>query len=512
MSFALASELTVDELNDGETILHLPLDDGFESISNSFANASAVLTNLAEGGSVSFQSSEVSGQYVVSSVASGKGHDNGGYVRLDKARIGIDVSQFGIGYDCTSLTIEGYVRGLHPGQMTDWTGLIALVVRDGGGAETIYSLLSPSSTAGQMWMKMVGRETGATVKDMSYGVLGGFDGQWHHFAFAVKQMPAGSWAPNGSHMECYLDHVDKGFNENSTRWHGYSDDGSGKKMYLFLGNTSSTIEIDELRISKGYLGIRDFLRLRSGNAKDGEPVLHLTFDEDSLASSVFTEDQPRVKEGTANYDSDVPSECISEGKAATATCRTNRRSLRMDAAMVQLYLENWMLGRGGLRDLTLEFFIKGSSATRSKDLWGGPFRLSDANNVFPFLLQINGSTNYYFRADAAYWNGTGEESWYNKLDRNTRTDFHDGKWHHVALTVKETANETSRLELFFDHVSIGSLASANHAWRGLGRDGFMGFGHANAGTVWIDEVRVTKGVLKPESFLYARKGLMFILR
>lgn len=509
---AIASELATEELKDGDAIVYLPLDSDFASISNADANVSTILTNAAAGGSVSFHTAEVEGQYVVDSLESGRSRDNGGYVRLNRARIGIDLSQFGIGYDCQYLTVEGYVRGTYPGSMADWGGVITMAVLDTSGNNANYVLLSPSASAKQMWMKMTGRAEGAEAKDMAKGVDGGFDGKWHHFAMTVRPMPAGSWAPEGSQMCCYLDHVDCGANENRTRWHGYTDAGEGKKMYLYLGNSGSTIEIDELRISKGRLAVRDFLRLRTADPKDGEAVFHLTFDDRNLLNSVATVDQPTVKSGTATYDTDVPSEFISAGRDPASACRSNKGSLRMDSSMLQLNLEDWLLCKGGMREMTLEFFIKGSAETRSKNLWGGPFRLADTNEAFPFLMQINDRTNYYFRADAHYWNGIGDETKIDKLDRNTNTDFHDGKWHHVALTVKEMANNTSRMELFFDHTSIGSLASENHAWRFPGRDGILGFGHANAGTVWIDEVRVSKGVLTKDQFLYARKGFAIFVR
>lgn len=512
---ARATELAVDELNNRDVILHLPLDADFHSISNAAALPDGITTNLFGGGSVTFMPLEVEGQYVVDSVAAGRGRTNDGYLRISKANVLIDISKFGIGYGCTNITVEGYIRGTYPSQIADWQGVFSIGVTNSAPTSirefsTYYFLASATATKDQLYLRADGHLSDGSKAGMSKPVDGGLNGEWHHFAAVIEMMSA-DWAPEGGLLKAYLDHKHVGDQGGTIRWHGHSDVGDGQKMYLMIGGAGSTVDLDELRISKGSLDPRDFLRLRAKMPTEGEPIFNLSFDDLSVHSSVFNDDPEEILSGTPAYDTDVPKPFVSVGLGTEM--RANTHSLVMDSQLLKMRLNNWLLGRGGLRDLTIEFFIKGAADPAASSAWKNPFQFADADSIFPFLLQLNGSKMYYLRSDAPYWNGQGAKPGVNdcKNTCNSTVAFNDGKWHHVALTVKDTGNGTSKTELFLDHNSVSSKSFPNSAWRGLGRDGFFGLGDGGAGKVWIDEVRITNGVLTKEQFLYARSGGMMII-
>jgi hypothetical protein len=92
--------------------------------------------------------------------------------------------------------------------------------------------------------------------------------------------------------------------------------------------------------------------------------------------------------------------------------------------------------------------------------------------------------------------------------------FHDGKWHHVALTAASLANGATQFKYYFDYQEVYSKNTDKLAWRGVDDGMLLEFGRDIKSTFWIDELRFTKGVLMPSEFLKAMPppGITVIFR
>ena len=89
----------------------------------------------------------------------------------------------------------------------------------------------------------------------------------------------------------------------------------------------------------------------------------------------------------------------------------------------------------------------------------------------------------------------------------------DDQWHHVAVTLGKDGADT-RATVYRDYVSLGSQVYAGRLLSRFHEANLMLGGGATDGfDGWIDELRVTPGVLTADAFLTAEsRGLSLILR
>lgn len=91
--------------------------------------------------------------------------------------------------------------------------------------------------------------------------------------------------------------------------------------------------------------------------------------------------------------------------------------------------------------------------------------------------------------------------------------FLDGQWHHLALTYD---NDTRTMVLYLDRQEIGRLVLAAPLRRTSGYRYGLGRGQNTSGfNGWLDDVRLTDGVLEPSQFLrkgYGPRGVVLIVR
>lgn len=140
-------------------------------------------------------------------------------------------------------------------------------------------------------------------------------------------------------------------------------------------------------------------------------------------------------------------------------------------------------------ELTIEFFVKGNpesfAAWQYAVTIGGPWDWSvrvDANAQRNIRLCVNQSDSF------------GKES---------SVSLVDGKWHHIAVTVKPREGGGSHVETFVDYSPLwsGDLTSGFKYGRGgvfsANRDGGGGY----CGGCDVDEVRFTRGILDKSEFL-----------
>lgn len=325
------------------------------------------------------------------------------------------------------------------------------------------------------------------------------DGKWHHVALTVEN--GGS---AGGTAKLYVD----GVLENTLTLSDalcYVEDGPLYIAASQLGYYTSGGLIDEVRISGRALSPDEFLRYRN---LSNEPTRFLAgFDEGLDASSPLSWPKKdmtgtggkRSVSGSRNPaldSSEVPSDCILDGDGRVIK-GDNVSSLRFRGSTL-VYPHSIELE---MTEMTVEMFVKYAASSNYMALAQMVKSSNDSiyttDMIWKITAMSDGSVNLVVKTDA--------------MDRNTSHDFGvnlaDGRWHHLAVTFAETENGT-RIKMYNnqkqaggDWVVDGKLDYSQGSSLSLGT--YSGYG---AFYGWIDEMRISAGVLPVNKFMRARKG------
>ena len=120
-----------------------------------------------------------------------------------------------------------------------------------------------------------------------------------------------------------------------------------------------------------------------------------------------------------------------------------------------------------------------------------------------YLLAYNGALWWFLKSDGSFTMQYGADSWKEYARTPVATD---GKWHHYAVTWDA---ENHVLAGYFDHKLVGSqtVTSPFGAVTDPLLIGYATWESANVGFLdaKFDALRATRGVLKPQEFLHARR-------
>ena len=334
--------------------------------------------------------------------------------------------------------------------------------------------------------------------------ISGFnDDKWHHVAFVYdKALQRG---------DLYLDYKWRTSrtdpNINPTPHKSYINDLILGGSYWGSDRWFVNFKFDEVRVTRGALRPYEFLTSRAVETSD---LAYAGFDGDFLISpyadffsaavaSAFT------AEGAApTIDRHRPGTIIHEGKDGPVVKQKNRGAIRFAGGQL-VYPDHGIVTDQA--DQTVQFFVKSSAAVAgaglvrvnrdSKDALGAPswaVSFADAAGNLALAVDTDALTGqaHTFAAPVA-----------------------DGAWHHVAITFAKTGADT-QATLYRDYVAVETHTfTGGLLTRFRDTNLMLGAGDvANAGfDGWIDELRVTPGVLPPERFLWAEQvGLMIFLR
>lgn len=330
------------------------------------------------------------------------------------------------------------------------------------------------------------------------------DGKWHHVALTVEN--GGS---AGGTAKLYVDGVLENTLTLSDALH-YVDNGPLYIAASEMGYSTSGGLIDEVRISGRALSPDEFLRYRN---LSGEPTRFLAeFDEGLDASSPLSWPKKdmtgtggtRSVSGSRNPaldSSEVPSDCILDGDGRVIK-GDNVSSLRFRGSTL-VYPHSIELE---MTEMTVEMFVKYAASSNYMALAQMVKSSNDAiyttDMIWKITAMSDGSVNLVVKTDA--------------MDKNASHDFGvnlaDGRWHHLAVTFAETENGT-RIKMYNNQKQAGggwdvdgkldySQGSSLSLGTYSGRGAFYG---------WIDEMRISAGVLPVNKFMRARKGGLTLL-
>ena len=495
LSAAVQAKTSADYA-DGETMLYIPFDSDCLSVVNKECNPQSVQSFSGTGGSVSFT------------------HPTGGALVVNDSRVFIDISDFGFDDELDSATIEFAVKGKITANVWPLLFTIGTMAPDKVGLDSSFDNSYPillQNASGVFAIRV--DSAPRTPKANTSGNGTGFDGEWHHIALTVAPVYT-SGQLTGSKIKIYVDRTEVQSVDFAVPWTGRTAK-NGKRTYLALGSpaisgTSFNIAFDDIRITKGVLSTDQFFQ------DAGETLLYMTFD-DIMASIAHGTDGPLVGSGTPTYAGKTWKHSVIDAGRTTTIRDENSNSLKVSGSTgVTLTLPYWALSRRALDSATIEFFIKGEAdATPTPwckvlGIWNTPSPV-----MFPFLVQINGAGQYYLRADG-YEKRAGAQTTAKEEAQAAVAPgkANDGKWHHVAFTVKPNGDGTSEIEIFFDYESMSKGSTTNFGWRGVADNMILGFGDGlTDGTFCVDELRISRGVLDSAKFLKAGSiGLTLFLR
>ena len=342
------------------------------------------------------------------------------------------------------------------------------------------------------------------------------DGQWHHAALVVdsvaKRMtlfrdgrPIGSQDYNGT-LVAHTTPVCIG---------GIDTDGSA----AFDGN------IDDVRITMRALKPGEFL---SGSHFDvTQPTLGWVGFEGSVNGLVPDGVLTGGVAEKATADGTEPAFVahgrnprLIDGNGAVLR-EDNVKSLALDKGVVK-YPDNVLLPL--IPEQTVEFFVKGGAQAQ----YAGLVRCNadrDSANVPVWAISASGDAasgqckKLRIRCATQAEDGKINES---AVNEDTPAVFGDYRWHHVALTLKQSLDADGKrqteLALYMDYSDEPVWTKTVSGWLYYGTgSASVWLGASSSATAFfkgsIDELRISQGILQPMQFLrFAKSGLSIAIR
>ena len=267
--------------------------------------------------------------------------------------------------------------------------------------------------------------------------------------------------------------------------------------------------MDEARITMKALTEERFFTNKRMRA-DGDVRAHVTFDGTMAAEELGTVFVAKVNDGREPaYSDEVPAKYICDERGQEG-CRLNAQSLRLDGGVVKFLGSPWLRSDEAQ---TIEFFVKGEA----QDAYAPVVRFgcSDGDTAIPVWALSSSRANPTEFLMTRWDVVNGENRQADSCE--TSVTLFDGKWHHVALTFAPNAENSDRsdiavwkdYEMVFSKTTDGRVAydqAVGMLW--LGYNGTKTF------TGWIDELRITKGVIDSKKFLRAKNfsGVTIIIK
>ena len=417
---------------------------------------------------------------------------------------------------------------LYPG-CTDAVTIEAFVCTTGGVFNTfgpIIGCLAGSSWTSEKWaiyMELDGRIAVRFNGNVWYsgnsmpGTMKINDGRWHHIAV--------TW--NGSTIKIYVDYAMDKKGDNSDRaysksgtidytgtatWiggYGTYDPNSGGRKFPGL--------IDEVRVSSVALTPDQFLRLVPTTEvnEDEDTILHVRFDSEARAiesseavdgamcgaqaifyavsgagtSTYDTAEKVAPAVATGIYD-DAPVADVSS--FCQFTNAADKANFVKVPAVADYLFPDGVAGPTNL-NYTIEAFFKARGEGQIRKT------LFKLGTDYLIAHVITGDDNNSHRVQFCY-KKDNDHTWVGSGYSPSGKPYDDGNWHHVAF-VSDASN--SLIRTYYDYELVSKNSDVYVPVK-KGYSLFIGSKENGDGQFfdgWIDDVRVTKRVLRPEEFL-----------
>ena len=422
------------------------------------------------------------------------------------------------------------------------TKTLRVLVENSGvkGAGTIYLTISSSYLYCTLYSQdefekyetTDGYKMTATDFYTSVGNIVG--GDWHHVALVVDRTNKRAMLYlDGKLIRGAEDFVLASDASNYT----YSDYRYLKIGDGYSGNSANAFEnlsIDEFRITRRALAPQEFLMAGtalSAAAREGLATAStrewIGFEGDlsvKPSDAAVPDGKSTATSVNVEYSTDVPG--IPGGKLIDGNYNViraaNTKSMYFSNAYgyndtsaytgsQRLFFERNVLLEKDMKSMTVEFFMKGTkdqakawativrgysnvnaADTEGQRMWGVGYR--DASGHIYALMDSNGKAP----ASLHYPDDT--------------VSFADGRWHHVAVTYEPDGNGNTLCKVYRDYKQLGGTKT----FVGELEVGDHGSSSVSVGACYngyIDEIRVSKGVLSVDEMLHVEKnGAVILIR
>ena len=367
-----------------------------------------------------------------------------------------------------------------------------------------------------------------TATELQTPVSNVVGGDWHHVALVVDK--------TNQRAALYLDGKVVRVVENFVLASGVSTASNNDYKYLKIGdgytgnseNALHHLSIDEFRITRRALAPQEFLM--AGAALDvatregleqGSTRMWVGFEGDlgvepsdgaipagraqNSVNAVFTNDVYGVGGIVDGMDNLLRAANTSAMYFSGATSST--------AAETRLMFDRNILLEGDMTSMTVEFFMKGTK---------------NAAVAWACLLRMYGNANGSDTGGERLWsigyrNDAGAiyvlmDNGYATADRqlyypDDNLSFADGRWHHIAVTFEPNGSGNTLCKFYRDYKQIGTTKTYNGLMKTGADFGYSCLGVGSKYNGYIDEVRISKGVLSVDQMLHVEKrGSLLLIR
>ena len=390
----------------------------------------------------------------------------------------------------------------------NWTGEKWAIYMENGGTIAIRF-------NGSVWYS--GNGTPSGTSGINTGTAKINDGRWHHIAL--------TW--DGSTIKVYVDYVlDKKASDKSDRAYakGGTIDYGGTATWIGGYGTYDANNggrkfpglIDEIRVSSGALTPDQFLRLVPPTDEGADTVLHLRFDSDTARALENGEVVGGAIHGcqaflcavsgadASTYDTtEKVADAVADGfyddapvADVSSFCQFTNAADKANYVKVPTAAD-YLFPNGAPSPTNLNYTVEAFFKARGE----GQVRKTLFKFGTDFLIAhaITGDAGNSHRIQFCYKKNNAHD-WVGSGYSPSGKPYDDGNWHHVAF-VSDASNSLIRTYYDYELVTVDKDVYVPVK---KGYSLFVGSNENGGGQFfdgWIDDVRVTKRVLRPEEFL-----------
>ena len=370
-------------------------------------------------------------------------------------------------------------------------------------------------------------DSGYSIKYVDMDATGVFDGKWHHFALVVDRTHrTATFYADGKAVKQARNFVLASRVANTATYKPLEISGGWGPDRT---DEFHELSIDELRITRRALAPQEFLSAGVASdadaraALDGDTRAWIGFEGDLSAkpSGAAVEGYSTASTVSMVYSQDVPG--VRRGKMVdgngTVLRESNTSSMYFSGAFgsgdtptdtytQRLFFERNIFLERDMKSMTVEFFMKGTPSqakawtsivrlygnatgadTNGERLWGLGYK-DTAGHIY-VLLDNNGTTQALYYPDDT-------------------VSLADGRWHHIAATYEPDGNGNTLCKVYKDYEQLGTTKTFTGELE-CGDHGMSSFAIGSRYNGYIDEVRVSKGVLSVDQMLHVNQGGLVIV-
>ena len=275
------------------------------------------------------------------------------------------------------------------------------------------------------------------------------------------------------------------------------------------------LSIDELRITSRALSPQEFITAGTHGTTALEPTrAWMSFEGDMKVAPRPDEIPEGEMADNAQFSSTVCGNGTIIDGYGTILGTSNSQSIKFSGEAAKSIFRRNVLLEKDMESMTVEFFMKAPKG--SATAWAFITRMYSGLTMADSMDNMNWTIGYRNADGDIYIGAVTTEK---PADSQTLyfgesvNDFDDGRWHHVAVTFEPDGNGNTLVTVYKDYELCGQPKTFDGTLKHVnGVSGScMAMGYNFNG--WIDEFRISKGVLSVNEMIHAvKRGTVVIFR